>query len=116
MASVVTAAPTDRAPPKASHKLDKHFGANYALGRNRQVAQSRQALHRRRARRWRHVAARAEIYRLLARQLAKGADVIMISSYLPAVSEIADVLLVFRAGGLVARHGHKDATPGKEPH
>ena len=31
MASVVTAAPTDGAPPLALHKLDKHFGATHAL-------------------------------------------------------------------------------------
>ncbi len=31
MASVVTAAPTDGAPPLAFHKLDKHFGATHVL-------------------------------------------------------------------------------------
>ncbi len=56
------------------------------------------------------VGAKAEIYRLLASLLAKGAGVIMISSYLPEVYELADTLHVFRAGGLVASHGHKDAT------
>ena len=34
----------------------------------------------------------------------------MISSCLPEVYELADTLHVFRAGGLVASHGHKDAT------
>ena len=33
----------------------------------------------------------------------------MISSYLPKVYELADTLHVFRAGGLVASHGQKDA-------
>jgi ribose transport system ATP-binding protein len=34
----------------------------------------------------------------------------MISSYLPEVYELADTLHVFRAGRLVASHGHKDAS------
>ena len=56
------------------------------------------------------VGAKAEIYRLLASLLAKGAGVIIVSSYLPEVYKPADTLHVFRAGGLVASHGHKDAT------
>ena len=34
----------------------------------------------------------------------------MVSSYLPKVYELANPLHVFRAGGLVASHAHKDAT------
>ena len=45
-----------------------------------------------------------------APQLAKGVGVIMISSCLMEVCELADTLHVFRAGELVASHGHKDAT------
>jgi len=35
--------------------------------------------------------------------------IITVSSYLPEVHELADALHVFRAGGLVASHGQKDA-------
>ena len=34
----------------------------------------------------------------------------MVSSDLPGVYDLADTLHVFRAGGLVGSHGHKDAT------
>ena len=34
----------------------------------------------------------------------------MVSSYLPGVYNLADTLHVFRAGGVVASQGHKDAT------
>ena len=56
------------------------------------------------------VGAKAEIHRLLASLFAKGAGVIMVSSYLPGVYHLADTLHVFRAGELVASQGHKDAT------
>ena len=56
------------------------------------------------------VGTKAEIYRLLGSLLRQGAGIIMISSYLPEVYELADALHVFRAGRLVASHGHKDAT------
>ncbi|RBP17665.1 monosaccharide ABC transporter ATP-binding protein (CUT2 family) [Roseiarcus fermentans] len=56
------------------------------------------------------VGTKAEIYRLLGSLLRQGAGIIMISSYLPEVYELADTLHVFRAGRLVATHGHKDAT------
>ena len=56
------------------------------------------------------VGTKAEIYRLLGSLLKKGAGVIMISSYLPEVYELADRLHVFRRGGIVASHGHKDAS------
>lgn len=112
MASVVTAAPTDGAPLLALHKLDKHFGATHALkimigkGLNYGVKlfifdEPTVALD---------VGAKAEIHRLLASLFAKGAGVIMVSSYLPGVYDLADTLHVFRAGGLVASQGHKDAT------
>jgi len=53
------------------------------------------------------------IYRPQAPLLAKGAGLIMISSYLPAVYELADALHVFRTGGLVACNGYKQATREK---
>ncbi len=56
------------------------------------------------------VGTKAEIYRLLGSLLQKGAGIIMISSYLPEVYELADTLHVFRAGKLVASHRHKDAS------
>ncbi len=56
------------------------------------------------------VGTKAEIYRLLGSLLKQGAGVIMISSYLPEVYELADTLHVFRRGGIVASHGHKDVS------
>jgi len=56
------------------------------------------------------VGTKAEIYRLLASLLKQGAGVLMISSYLPEVYELADTLHVFRAGAIVATHAHKDAS------
>jgi ribose transport system ATP-binding protein len=56
------------------------------------------------------VGTKAEIYRLLGSLLQQGAGVIMISSYLPEVYELADTLHVFRRGGIVASHGYKDAS------
>jgi ribose transport system ATP-binding protein len=56
------------------------------------------------------VGAKAEIYRLLASLLAKGAGIIMVSSSLPKVYNLAGALHAFRAGGLVASPGLKDAT------
>ena len=53
------------------------------------------------------VGTKAEIYRLLGSLLQKGAGIIMISSYLPEVYELADTLHVFRRGGIVASHGHQ---------
>ena len=57
------------------------------------------------------VGTKAEIYRLFGRLLAQGAGIIMISSYLPEVYELADRLHVFRRGGIVASHGAKAAAP-----
>jgi len=56
------------------------------------------------------VGTKAEIYRLFGALLREGAGIIMISSYLPEVYELADALHVFRAGRLVASHGHRDAS------
>jgi ribose transport system ATP-binding protein len=56
------------------------------------------------------VGTKAEIYRLLASLLRGGAGIIMISSYLPEVYELADTLHVFRRGSVVASHNHRDAS------
>ncbi|MDR3495965.1 MAG: sugar ABC transporter ATP-binding protein [Ancalomicrobiaceae bacterium] len=53
------------------------------------------------------VGTKAEIYRLLAKLLANGAGIILISSYLPEVYELADTLHVFRNGGIVGSHPFK---------
>lgn len=50
------------------------------------------------------VGTKAEIYRLFATLLKEGAGIILISSYLPEVYELADRLHVFRTGQLVASH------------
>lgn len=51
------------------------------------------------------VGTKAEIYRLFAVLLKQGAGIILVSSYLPEVYELADTLHVFRAGGLAASYG-----------
>ena len=56
------------------------------------------------------VGTKAEIYRLLGSLLQQGAGIIMISSYLPEVYELADTLHVFRGGTIVATHGRKEAS------
>ena len=56
------------------------------------------------------VGTKAEIYRLLGSLLKQGAGIIMISSYLPEVYELADILHVFRAGKVVATHTYKDVS------
>lgn len=56
------------------------------------------------------VGTKAEIYRLFSELLSKGAGIILISSYLPEVYELADEFHVFRAGRQVARHGYKAAS------
>jgi ribose transport system ATP-binding protein len=56
------------------------------------------------------VGTKAEIYRLFAALLKQGAGIIMISSYLPEVYELADTLHVFRRGSIVASHGFKGAS------
>ena len=55
------------------------------------------------------VGTKAEIYRLFGALLSKGAGIILISSYLPEVYELADTLHVFRRGKLVATHGFRTA-------
>ena len=50
------------------------------------------------------VGTKAEIYRIFARLLKDGAAIILISSYLPEVYDLADTLHVFRRGRLVASH------------
>ena len=50
------------------------------------------------------VGTKVEIYKLFARLLKGGAGIILISSYLPEVYDLADTLHVFRRGRLVATH------------
>ncbi len=54
------------------------------------------------------VGTKAEIYRLFAALLKKGAGIILISSYLPEVYELADTLHVFREGHLVGSQGYRE--------
>ena len=56
------------------------------------------------------VGTKAEIYRLLAQLLKNGAGIILISSYLPEVYELADMLHVFRNGRLTGTNGFHEAT------
>jgi ribose transport system ATP-binding protein len=56
------------------------------------------------------VATKVEIYRLFGRLLRDGAGLILISSYLPEVYELADTLHVFRRGRKVATYGYKEAS------
>jgi ribose transport system ATP-binding protein len=56
------------------------------------------------------VGTKAEIYRLFSNLLKQGAGIILISSYLPEVYELADTLHVFRNGRLVATHGFHEAS------
>jgi len=55
------------------------------------------------------VGTKVEIYRLFGQLLHRGAGIILISSYLPEVYELADRLHVFRAGRKVASYGHLEA-------
>jgi ribose transport system ATP-binding protein len=50
------------------------------------------------------VGTKVEIYKLFAKLLKTGAGIILISSYLPEVYDLADTLHVFRRGRLVASH------------
>jgi ribose transport system ATP-binding protein len=56
------------------------------------------------------VGTKAEIYRLMGQLLHNGAGIILISSYLPEVYELADTLHVFRRGAIAASHKFKDAS------
>ncbi|WP_158045274.1 sugar ABC transporter ATP-binding protein [Skermanella pratensis] len=53
------------------------------------------------------VGTKAEIYKLMAALLRNGAGIILISSYLPEVHDLADTLHVFRKGRLTASFGHR---------
>ena len=53
------------------------------------------------------VGTKTEIYRLFAALLKNGAGIILISSYLPEVYELADTLHVFRRGELVSTCGFR---------
>ncbi len=55
------------------------------------------------------VGTKAEIYRLFAALLKRGAGIILISSYLPEVYELADTLHVFRGGRMAGTHRYRDA-------
>jgi len=55
------------------------------------------------------VGTKVEIYRLFGALLQQGAGIILISSYLPEVYELADRLHVFRRGRKVASYGHREA-------
>ena len=50
------------------------------------------------------VGTKVEIYKLFAQLLKSGAAILLISSYLPEVYDLADTLHVFRRGRLVASH------------
>ena len=56
------------------------------------------------------VGTKAEIYRLFADLLQRGAGIVLISSYLPEVYELADTLHVFRRGQTVATHGFRETS------
>jgi len=56
------------------------------------------------------VGTKAEIYRLFSTLLREGAGIVLISSYLPEVYELADTLHVFRRGRIAASYGHKSAS------
>ncbi|WP_425290248.1 sugar ABC transporter ATP-binding protein [Arsenicitalea aurantiaca] len=56
------------------------------------------------------VGTKAEIYRLFGDLLKNGAGIILISSYLPEVYEMADTLHVFRTGHLVASRKFHEAS------
>jgi ribose transport system ATP-binding protein len=50
------------------------------------------------------VGTKVEIYKLFAKLLKDGAGIVLISSYLPEVYDLSDILHVFRRGRLVASH------------
>lgn len=56
------------------------------------------------------IGTKAEIYRLMGALAAAGAGIILISSYLPEVYELADTLYVFGRGRVAATFGHKTAS------
>ncbi len=56
------------------------------------------------------VGTKAEIYRLFSTLLDEGAGIVLISSYLPEVYELADTLHVFRRGRQVATYGFRSVS------
>ncbi|MDB5587149.1 MAG: transporter related [Devosia sp.] len=56
------------------------------------------------------VGTKAEIYRLFAKLLKDGAGIILISSYLPEVYELADTLHVFRDGRLTGSQTYRQSS------
>jgi ribose transport system ATP-binding protein len=56
------------------------------------------------------VGTKADIYRLFGELARRGAGIILISSYLPEVDELADTLHVFRRGRLAASYKQKQAS------
>jgi ribose transport system ATP-binding protein len=56
------------------------------------------------------VGTKADIYRLFGELVRRGAGIILISSHLPEVDELADTLHVFRRGQLAASYKQKQAT------
>ena len=94
-------------------------GRQPAEDRHRQVAEPRRrALHLRRAdgrRRRRHQG--RDLQALRRSSCARGAGIILISSYLPEVYELADTLHVFRRGRLVGKPSpHDGVEPRDHPH
>ncbi|SNB78233.1 monosaccharide ABC transporter ATP-binding protein, CUT2 family [Arboricoccus pini] len=57
------------------------------------------------------VGTKLEIYKIFARLLREGAGIILISSYLPEVQDLADELLVFNRGRLKSRHPARAVGP-----
>ena len=56
------------------------------------------------------VGTKVEIYKLFAQLLKSGAAIVLISSYLPEVYDLADTLHVFRRGRLVSSHVEEKAS------
>ena len=52
----------------------------------------------------------AEVHQIINGLANEGSAVVVISSYLPEVYELADTLHVFRRGRVVASHSFKDAS------
>ena len=102
MASVDNAASTDGAPPLALFRLEAKRTLKAVIGswlnRGAKLVEGRAC------------GARVEINRLLASSLARGAGIVMISSCLSEVYDLACALRVLRSGRIVASHGHKDAS------
>ena|SRR5271165_1415199 len=112
MASVVTGAPTDGASLLALHKLDKRFDATHALkvviGKGLNAASGSLASTSRRSA-WTLAPRRNSIGRLPPTREGRGRnhDLVLPAGGLRSRRHPARLS---RAGGLVASHGHKDAT------